>query len=197
MPVSQTSGEIRLELGSVLLEERHEILRADLLLALDQDRDVDRQRTRDLLPGPAGLHKGHQLALVVLGAARDDDLASIGVIGDHGFERRTMPEIERIDRLHIVVAVEQHMRPRILAAVGLTSSSPASSSLGDNRRMAGGRPDLGGKAERRDILGQMIGRFLAIVGEGRIGRDRLDPQKRKQPLQAIVEIGIDAVENRL
>ena len=63
--------------------------------------------------------------------------------------------------------------------------------------MTGGRPHLGGKAERRDILGQMIGGRLAIAGKGRIGRDRLDPQQREQPLQAVVEIGIDAVEDRL
>ena len=69
--------------------------------------------------------------------------------------------------------------------------------LGDDRGMAGGRPDLGREAERRDILGEMIGGRLAIAGEGRIGRDRLDPQQREQPLQAVVEIGVDAIEDRL
>jgi hypothetical protein len=109
------------------------------------------------------------------------------MIGDHGFERRPMPEIERIDRLHIVMTVEQHVRSAILAAVG----------FGNDGGMARGRPDLGGKAECRDVLGEMIGGFLAVGGKGRLGGDRLDPQKREQPLQAVVEIGIDAVENRL
>ena len=187
MPVSQTSAKSALEVGLVGFEERHEILRSDFLLALDHDGDVDRQRAGHRFPGAAGLDEGHQLALVVLGAARDDDLAAVGVVGDGGLERRAMPEIERIDRLHVVVAVEQHMRPPFAAAVG----------LGDDGGMTGGRPDLGGKAERRDVGGEMIGRRLAVAGKGGIGRDRLDPQQRKQPLQAVVEIGVDAVEDRL
>ena len=43
----------------------------------------------------------------------------------------------------------------------------------------------------------MIGGRLAIAGEGRIGRDRLDPQQRKQPFEAVVEIGVDMIEDRL
>ena len=69
--------------------------------------------------------------------------------------------------------------------------------FGDDGGMARGRPDLGGKTERRDVLGEMIGRCLAVGGKGRLGGDRLDPQQREQPLEAVVEIGIDAVENRL
>ncbi len=63
--------------------------------------------------------------------------------------------------------------------------------------MTGGRPDVGGETECRDIPGQMIGSRLAISGKGRIGRDRLDPQQRKQPLEAVIEIGIDVIEDRL
>jgi len=43
----------------------------------------------------------------------------------------------------------------------------------------------------------VTGGRLAIAGKGRIGRDRFDPQQRKQPLEAVVEIGVDAVEDRL
>jgi hypothetical protein len=43
----------------------------------------------------------------------------------------------------------------------------------------------------------MIGGLLAIACESRISRDRFDPQQRKQPLEAVIEIGIDAVEDRL
>jgi hypothetical protein len=43
----------------------------------------------------------------------------------------------------------------------------------------------------------MIGSRLAISGKGRIGGDRFDPQQGKQPLEAVVEIGIDAVKDRL
>jgi hypothetical protein len=179
--------EIRLEVSLVRFQKRHEVFRADFLLALDHDGDVDRQRPRHRLPGAAGFDEGHQLPLVVLGTARDDDLAPVGVIGDDGFERRPVPQIERIDRLHIVMAIEQHMWPAIGAAIG----------FGDDGGMPGGRPHLGLEAQRRDVLGQMIGRRLAIAGKGRVGRDRLDPQQCEQPLEAVVEIGIDAVEHRL
>ena len=69
--------------------------------------------------------------------------------------------------------------------------------LGDDGRMTGGGPDFRLEAQRRDILGKMIGGRPAIAGEGRLGRDRFDPQQREQALQAVVEIGIDAVEDRL
>ena len=98
-----------------------------------------------------------------------------------------MPQIERIDRLHIVVTVKQHVRPPVLAAVG----------FGDDGGVTGRRPDLGRKPECRDIAGEMIGRRPAIAGKGRIGRDRLDAQQGKQPLQAVVEITVDAIEDRL
>jgi len=63
--------------------------------------------------------------------------------------------------------------------------------------MTGGRPDVCGQTQRCDVFGKMIGSGLAISGKGRIGRNRFDPQQRKQPLEAVVEIGIDAVEDRL
>ena len=96
-----------------------------------------------------------------------------------------MPQLKRVDGLHIVMAVEQHTG----AAVGAAIEG------GDDGRMAGGGPDLGRKAERRDVAGEMLGGRLAISGEGRVGRDRLDTQQLKQPLQAVVEIGINAVEH--
>ena len=71
----------------MLFEKRHQVLRADFFLAFDQEGDVDRQRTRHGYPCPARLDEGHQLTLVVLRAARDDNLATVGVInraGSHG-----------------------------------------------------------------------------------------------------------------
>src|SRR5689334_17832543 len=43
----------------------------------------------------------------------------------------------------------------------------------------------------------MIGRRLAVAGERRVGRDRLDAEQREQPFQAVVKISIDTVENLL
>ena len=138
-------------------------------------------------PGAAGLDKRHQLALVVFRAARHDDLAAIGMGRDGRFERRPSPQIQRIDWLNIVVAIEQDMRPRSIIAVA----------LGDDRGMPRRRANLGAEFQRRDIGGEMIGRRLAVSGKCRIGGDRFDTQQRKQPLQTVVEIGVDVVEDRL
>src|SRR5277367_1799573 len=59
------------------------------------------------------------------------------------------------------------------------------------------RPDFAAQSDRGDILRKMIGSRLAFAGEGRIGRNRLDPQQRKQPLEAVVEIRVDALEDLL
>jgi hypothetical protein len=77
----------------------------------------------------------------------------------------------RIDRLHIVVTIEQYVRPPVplRAAIG----------FGDDGGMTGRRPDFRREAERRNILGKMIGRRFAIPGEGGVRRDRFDPQQGK------------------
>ena len=61
--------------------------------------------------------------------------------------------------------------------------------------MAARRTHVGRKAKRGEILRQMLGRGLAIAGERRIGRDRLDPQKREQSFEAVVDIGVDMREH--
>ena len=181
--------EVGLEIVLVQFEKRNEIFRSDFFLTLDDNGHVERQRTCYGFPGPAGFDEGHQLALVVFRAPSDDDLASVGMIGDGRFEWRTMPKIERVDRLHVIVTVEQNVRPRPAISFAVVP--------GDDGRMTRGRPNVGRKIERRDIPGQVISRRLAISGEGRIGRDRFDPQQGKQPLEAVIEIGIDVVEDRL
>ena len=117
------------------------------------------------------------------------------MVGHDGLERRPVPEIERIDRLHVVVAVEQHMRAR--RAFAITLAVAVALAFGNDRGMTGRRPDVCGQTQRCDVFGKVIGSRLAISGKGRIGRNRFDPQQRKQPLEAVVEIGIDAVEDRL
>ncbi len=89
-PVSQTSARSRRDLLAVLLEEARQRRRAALLLAFEQHRDRDRQLAGDLLPGARRLEEGHQLAFVVLGAARDDDLAVALLGGDARLERRRL-----------------------------------------------------------------------------------------------------------
>ncbi len=107
--------QVRLHLLAVLGEEARQRRRAAFLLALEQHGDGERQPARHLLPGARRLQEGHQLALVVLRAARHDHLAVGLVVGDARLERRRLPQLQRIGRLHVVVAVEQHVRRRLAA----------------------------------------------------------------------------------
>ena len=132
--------KILLQLGGVLLDEVEQMRRAAFLLALDQHGDRERQLAGDRLEGAQRLDEGHHLAFVVAGAARDDDLAAVGRRGDARLKRRRLPQRQRIDRLHVVVAVEQHMRR--LAVAGAIR-------LGDHRRMPAGRAQRRVEAEAR------------------------------------------------
>ena len=89
----------------VSADEVVEVDAADLLLALDEELDVERQAAVLLQMGLDRLDVHEHLALVVGGAARVD-LA----VADGRLERRAGPEVHGIDRLHVVVAVEQDRR---------------------------------------------------------------------------------------
>ena len=49
--------------------------------------------------------------------------------------------------------------------------------------------------ETAEILGNELRGRTALRRKGRIGRDRLNAQEREQPLEAVVELGIDPLEN--
>src|SRR5580704_9181798 len=115
------------------------MLRAALLLALDHHRDIQRQRAGDRLEGAAGLDEGHGLAFVVAGTARHDDFAPPREGLHPWLERRRLPQIEWVDRLHVIMAVEQHPRR---FAVGF-----AIATLADDDRVALRRPHGGLEAE--------------------------------------------------
>ena len=93
------------------LDEVVEIGGADFLLALEDDADVDRQAAVLLQVRFDGLEVHEDLALVVGGAARVD-LA----VADRRLERRRLPQLDRIDRLHVVVAVEEDRRRALRAS---------------------------------------------------------------------------------
>jgi hypothetical protein len=98
----------RLELCAVHVEEGGEARAAGLLFTLEQDGHVDRQTVMNGKPGAAGLDEGHPLALVVRGAAGDDGFPGTRVLGKTRREGRRGPLLQRIRRLHVVVAVKQH-----------------------------------------------------------------------------------------
>src|SRR5581483_8291001 len=135
--------------------------------------------------GAAGLDEGHGLAFVVAGAARHDDLAPAGQRLDARLERRRLPLAQRVDRLHVVMTVEQHARAS--CAVGLA----------DDDRMALGRPHLGVETDGPEVGGDVLGRGPTLRLVGRIGRHRGDAQQREQTLEALIEILVDAVEDRV
>ena len=95
--------EVGLEHVAVLAHELGDVRAADLLLALQQDHDVARQLAmhREMRLDRQDL--GEVLALVVADAARVDP-----AIADRRLEGRADPGLQRVRRLHVVVAVEQH-----------------------------------------------------------------------------------------
>ena len=114
LPGVADQRDVRLELIAMRRQEGSETRAAGLFLALDQHADIDRKLAMRLDPGSRRLDEGHQLAFVVGGAARDDDLAIARILDQARIERRRGPFIQRIRRLHVVMAVKQHMRARAL-----------------------------------------------------------------------------------
>ena len=88
----------------------------------------------DRLEGAASLDEGHGLAFVVAGAARDDDLPAAVERLDARLERRRLPQIERIDRLHVVMAVEQDARRLPLGRSVAAFATDSCRSRPDGRR---------------------------------------------------------------
>ena len=170
----------------MLLDEAEQVFRAAFLLALDHRDDRQRQAAGDGLERTTRLDEGHHLAFVVAGAARHDDLAAVRQRRDARRERRRLPQVERIDRLHVVVAVEQNAR-----SLAVACAPPLPTTIG---WPAVGRT-LVSKPMPVEILGHEVGGRLALILVGRIGRDRLDLQELEQPCETVVELGVDLVED--
>src|SRR5207248_9211184 len=151
-------GQILAELAGMLANESEQVLRPAFLLALDHERGRQRQAAGYGFPRPAGLDDVHQLAFVVAGAARHDGFTAAPEILDARLERRGLPQIERIDRLDVVMSVEQRARTAAVAV------------FPDHDRMPGGRANADVEAERAEILGEMLRRLPALVPIRRIGR---------------------------
>src|ERR1700761_2314602 len=130
------------------------------------------RRPAELLEGAASLDKGHELALVVA-CAPGDDLLAVRPGLDPRLKRRIPPEIEWIDRLHVIMAVEQDMRR--LAARGLDTN--------DDHRAAGGRSLRRLEPKIAEFFDQPVRSPLTI---GIVRRNRGnggDRQKREEPVE--------------
>jgi hypothetical protein len=102
--------EVGAHLVRVLLQERHKRGRARFLLALEEEGDPAGKPALHRDPGAAGLDEGHELALVVRRAPPADHAALRPVL-ERGVEGVAVPERQRVHRLHVVMPVEQEMRP--------------------------------------------------------------------------------------
>ena len=135
------------------------------------------------LPGTTGFNKRHQLPFVVSGAASSDDLAGWCVF-NRWLERRSIPQLKRIDRLHVVMAIEQKVR-----AVAFTGM------FADNHRMPGSLVTFGIESYCRQIIHQPISRPHTRVCVSRVRRDAVNSQQLKQPRRRRLNILINVFEN--
>jgi len=95
--------EVRGHLRPVLLEEAAQVPRADLLLALDDELHVERERLGRPQVRADGGHVGHDPALVVGGAPAIETAAALG-----GLEGGREPLLRAAGGHHVVMAVEEH-----------------------------------------------------------------------------------------
>jgi hypothetical protein len=177
--------QVQLEFLRVVLDEAEQVVGAALLLALDHHGDGQRQFAGHRHEGATGLDEGHYLAFVVAGPARDDDFAAVGQRRNARCERRCVPEIERIDRLDVVVAVEQDARALAVPRAALA----------DDDRVTFGLTNAGLETNTGQILGHKRGGRLTFLVVRRVGRDRLDAQKFEQALETLVEPGVDFLQH--
>ena len=174
--------EVRIEPVAVRLQPGVEVGRPGLLLALEHVADVDGQAALGLQPGARGPQVEMDLALVVRRAARED-----AAVLDARLERRPHPQVERIDRLDVVVAVDEDRR----RALGVQP-------VGVHDRMA-----VGGARPRRAPGPSASSRSATNVGRrdhvGAVLRERPDAGDAQevdvvvQPLaRGALEEGVDA-----
>src|SRR5207344_35134 len=88
--------------GFVLLNEIPKADTADFFLAFDEDLDVDGKFSVDLVEGFQGLQVDVDLAFVV-GRAAAKDVA----VADGGLKSGRSPEVQRLGRLDVVVAIKK------------------------------------------------------------------------------------------
>ena len=143
---------------------------ADLFLTLDQELDVDGERPGRLEPGLGRLQVGEHLALVVGGAAGVEV-----AVANRRLERRREPGLQRLGRLHVVVAVDQQGRfARRTEPFGVDDGVPL------------GGDQLGFQPHRRQVVADEVGRSPSVGVVIRLGADAGNPD---QVLELLFEVG--------
>jgi hypothetical protein len=149
---------------------------ADLLLAVQQHLDRAGQLAGDGQQALGGPQLGQMLALVVGAAA-----AVQAAVADLRLERRAGPGVQRVGRLHVVVAVDEHggrgRRPG-----PLTEDQRPARAVEDGRLQAG-RGD--------QVAGVAGGRGHALAG----GADAGPPDPAGQAVHELLVVGVDVGEH--
>ncbi len=93
------------KLGRVVVRDLLKRFGSDLLLALDQEAQRD-GHLAERLQGLERVDPRHHVGLVVGDAAGDDPPVFLNRL-----ERRRVPQVDRVDWLHVVVLVEEQLAP--------------------------------------------------------------------------------------
>ena len=170
------------QLVRVLRQERAQAGRARFLLALEQQDQAGGHGAVDFLPRAHRLDEGHQLALVVAGAAAADDLSLRRVL-DLGIEGIAVPQVQRIDRLHVVVAVEEDR------------ARPARGRPAHHHRLPRGVADRRLEPQVLQLRAQPFGGAAGVCVVGRIGPDRRDADEILQPFQRLGQVRVEPLKD--
>ena len=161
------------ELVVVLAQQRDERVGADLLLALDEHHEADRQVVAER---PRRGQVGGDSGLVVGGTATVEAAAALGRL-----PRRGVPVGVVVLGLHVVVGVEQHRRRARRAGL-----------VGDHRRRPAVRGrDLDPEALGLEERGHRLGAALDLARPLRVGAHGLDPD---QVLEVTADAGEDVLD---
>src|SRR5438067_2817050 len=156
---------------AVLRHERREMLGADLLLALVEHPDAQRELAHRGAVRLDRLQPRHQVALVVGYAPREEHPVALGRV-----EGRRFPFVERIRRLYVVVVVYEE---RSLARAGLA----------DDRR----RPAVHTQRFRRNagLLRARQHHGRGLVDGRALGRDGWQAHKILELVEVQTGVGAD------
>ncbi len=111
---------LRIEAIAIAFDRAGQVVAAALFLAFQQDGDGAGQFFARFLVGPQRFEEAHDLALVV-GCATGIKLA----VAHGGLEGRGGPLVQRVGRLHVVMAVKQHAQRAGIGDLRVLGRSPA------------------------------------------------------------------------
>ena len=141
------------ELGLMVVEKLREARGADLFFAFNQEGDAERQ-VRAALEQAGERNDRDEVRSFVVGGAATPDLT----IAHNRFEGRGGPEIQRIGWLHVIVAVEDDVRPFLRTAAAAKHD-----------RVERRRDDLDLEPRLLEQSADMFARTIHARLEGRVG----------------------------